>query len=457
MNKKFVHIEKNILKKITPTVKEKAHLNRVVQQLKNTVENEVHKRNISATVELVGSIAKDTYLQNNLDIDIFLLFQTSVLREALEKNGLSIGRAVLQNTEECYAEHPYVRGVYKNYKTEIVPCYAIESVSQKLSAVDRTPLHTRYVVEHLRESQKQEVRLLKQFLRGISCYGAEAEIEGFSGYLCEMLIMNYGSFHQLIDQAQKWQYGEKLYLTAGEYPDFETPLTFIDPVDSKRNVASALSREKFDLFKTACNDYLQKPSSSFFFPTMITPWSLDTIKKELKKQEGYFVGITLAKPDIIAENLYPQVRKAVRSLQELCERYDFTVLDTRFHVDDQNKRMYIILKAQQEQLSNVRIHSGPPVQREKNAHEFRQKWYNNPRVLRKPYEKEGKLYVELEREYKDITILLEEQVGKLSLGKHITEIVKKGYRVLAPQDLLIADLALFWTSYLDKKKPWERQ
>ena len=37
------------------------------------------------------------------------------------------------------------------------------------------------------------------------------------------------------------------------------------------------------------------------------------------------------KPDIIVENLYPQVRKAVRSIWESCERNDFTILE--YHTD----------------------------------------------------------------------------------------------------------------------------
>ena len=56
-----------------------------------------------------------------------------------------IGKELLTDTEESYAEHPYIRGYYKDYYIEIVPCYKIEKSSQKLSAVDRTPLHTDYV------------------------------------------------------------------------------------------------------------------------------------------------------------------------------------------------------------------------------------------------------------------------------------------------------------------------
>ncbi|MBN2600267.1 MAG: CCA tRNA nucleotidyltransferase, partial [Candidatus Thermoplasmatota archaeon] len=298
-------IEKKVLKEITPNASEKKQIETVIKILKKEVTKEIKKTNIPITIELVGSTAKDTYIRTSVDIDLFLVFPPTVPRNILEEKGLMIGRALLDQQEECFAEHPYVRGIFHGYKTELVPCYRIETASQKLSAVDRTPLHTTYVKKHLKEEQKKEVRLFKQFLKGIGCYGAEAEIEGFSGYLCEIMILKYGTFQLLIEQVQHWTPGVTLTLTQAPSLHFETPLIFIDPVDPERNVASALSKNKFDLFVTACKEYKKKPRLTFFFPNEIQEWPLDKISKEIEKQE--FVGIKLSKPDIIPENLYPQV------------------------------------------------------------------------------------------------------------------------------------------------------
>ena len=32
-------------------------------------------------------------------------------------------------------------------------------------------------------------------MQGIGVYGAEIKVGGFSGYLCELLVMKYGGFH----------------------------------------------------------------------------------------------------------------------------------------------------------------------------------------------------------------------------------------------------------------------
>lgn len=445
-------IEKIVLKKITPNKQEKKQIEQVIKNLKDRVTTEIKKTNIPITVELVGSTAKDTYISSSVDIDLFLVFPSDTPRRILQEAGLAIGRAVLEQQEECFAEHPYVRGIYQEYKTELVPCYRIQTAHQKISAVDRTPLHTRYVKNHLKESQKKEVRLIKQFLKGIGCYGAEAEIEGFSGYLCEILILKYGTFQDLLEHAERWTYGEQLTLQQDTYPEFTTPLVFIDPVDEERNVASALSKEKFELFITACHEYIKKPRLTFFFPIAPTPWPLERIRKNLKGKE--LLGIILPKPEIISENLYPQIRKALRAVQELCERYDFTILDTAYHVNTEN--VLLILQPKTKKLPQQIQHTGPPTSLKKNADEFIHKWATHPRTRKKPYEKDKRLYVEIDREYTDIKKLLEEQVGTLSLGKNIDLVISKGFPVVNKKKLLLDKYRLFWTMYLDQKKPWER-
>ena len=445
-------LEREILKKITPTTKEKQHLKDVIAALKRCVRKEIIKTDIPIGLELVGSTAKDTFLRTSVDIDLFLVFPTTVPREVLQEKGLTIGRAILEQQEECFAEHPYVRGIFQDYEAELVPCYKIESASQKLSAVDRTPLHTKYVKTNLKKQQKKEVRLLKQFLKGVDCYGAEAEIEGFSGYLCELMIIKYGTFQHFIEAAAQWKHGETLALAGELFPQFETPLTFIDPVDSERNVASALSKEKFTLLRSACIAYAQKPKLTFFFPHHVRPWTLKKIKTEIKTRE--YIGVKLSKPEIISENLYPQIRKAIRSIIELCEQYGFAINSTAFFVD--KTALYLVLQPQTLIISKTFLHEGPPTMLKKNAEEFIEKWVNHPRTRKKPFEKNNRLYVEIDREYNDIKNLLQDQVRTLSLGKHIDHMTRKGYVVLDKKDLLTDNLRTFWTAHLDSRMSWER-
>ena len=66
------------------------------------------------------------------------------------------------------------------------------------------------------------------------------------------------------------------------------------------------------------------------------------------------------------------------------------------------------------------------------------------------------MYLEIKREYTDIKNLLENQLINLSLGKHIDKIVQRNFTFLEQNELLIENLRIFWTDYLDNKMPWER-
>jgi tRNA nucleotidyltransferase (CCA-adding enzyme) len=455
MTMKATEIERSVLKRISPSKKDRQHLTTVIADLQDHVEQELAKRALDASVELVGSTAKDTFLKTKLDIDLFVIFPPRMKKQVMAQHVLAIGRLLLSDTEECYAEHPYLRGTYRGFKTELVPCYRIDDASQKLSAVDRTPLHTRYIISRLTQEERKEVRLLKQFLRGIGCYGAEAEIEGFSGYLCELLILYYTTFHDLLNDACHWKPGTQLTLLDEQIASFDSPLIFIDPVDSERNVSSALSQEKFSLFVEASQAYLEHPQITFFFPHKIRPWSLDNIQHHLSTQTSKFVGVVFAKPAIIAENLYPQVRKALRSVQQACSQYGFSILDSQYYVDDQQNRVFLLFQIEEGKLSETYKHMGPPLRKSKHAEDFLQKWEHNPLLVKGPYKEKDRWYVELRRTYRTIQEFLEREVKTLPMGKHLDGIIQQGYQIVKQDDLLVEELRCFWTQYFARKKPWE--
>ena len=193
------------LKRVKPTLHERDKL----EEFCELVVEKLREKGYGA--ELEGSLAKDTWVSGNHDVDIFMFFEKSVGREELEKTGLEVGKKVIKELggkpEIAYAEHPYARAKIGNFDLDIVPCYRVESAGELQCAVDRTPFHTEYVQRHMTEEEKGQVRLLKQFMKGVGIYSAKEKVRGFSGYLCELLILKYGSFKKLLRAAKDWEYG----------------------------------------------------------------------------------------------------------------------------------------------------------------------------------------------------------------------------------------------------------
>jgi len=150
----------------------------------------------------LGSYARNTWLRGNLEIDVFILFPEETPIEELERIGLEIGKAVVDEYELRYAAHPYVHGKVFGVEVDVVPCYKLKSPDKIKSAVDRTPFHHDWLKDRIK-GKENDVRLLKQFLKANGIYGAEYKVRGFSGYLCELLVVFYGSFLDVVKNAVK--------------------------------------------------------------------------------------------------------------------------------------------------------------------------------------------------------------------------------------------------------------
>ncbi|HIH01186.1 TPA: CCA tRNA nucleotidyltransferase, partial [Thermoplasmata archaeon] len=249
-------VEREVLKRVKPSAAEDRKVLAAVDRLVPEVMDAASEVGAHIEPQLVGSVAKGTHLKGP-DIDLFMLFPESTPLDELRRLGVGIGRRVLGG-EEHYAQHPYVRGTFSGFQVDLVPCFRVRDPMKKMSAVDRTPFHTTFVRANLRKDQRDDVRLLKRFMKGIGCYGAEAKVQGFSGYLCELLVMRFESFDGVLRAASEWTKGVALHLPEHPGAEFDEPMTFIDPVDSERNVASAVSTDSLRTFILAARTYIAR-------------------------------------------------------------------------------------------------------------------------------------------------------------------------------------------------------
>ncbi|MCS6767981.1 MAG: CCA tRNA nucleotidyltransferase [Candidatus Nitrosocaldus sp.] len=237
-----------------------------------------YSREVSDVV-LVGSYAKDTWLAESVDIDVFVKMRPDVDEERFEHVAMEIGLRALHDAGPYlrYAQHPYVEAVIDGIRVNVVPCYDVE-MGRWRSAADRSPYHTEYMLEALDDAKRREVRLLKRFMKVIGVYGAEIAVQGFSGYACEVLILRYGSFIGTLEHASRWRDGEVITLTqvgqvggGGMVDDSHrrngyrgSPIVILDPIDTSRNLGSAISYESVGRFILSARNFLRRPSIAYF-------------------------------------------------------------------------------------------------------------------------------------------------------------------------------------------------
>ena len=395
----------------------------------------------------MGSVAKGTHLKNP-DLDVFILFSTDYARDDMERLGMDIGRKVLPHAVCKYAEHPYLRGEWMNFDVDMVPSYRVNRADMKITAVDRTPFHTEYIRKNLSEDKKDDVRLLKAFMKGIGVYGAEARVQGFSGYLCELLILKYGSFIDVLKNVSKWKHRVHICIEEGNFRRFEDSLVFIDPVDPNRNVASAVSERSKSIMTFASAQFLKKPSIKFFFPNPVKPLSSDSLLRKISERETKIFMVIFPKPKLIDDVLYPQMRRTMDTFVVILQ--DFHPLNTYYFVDE--AQAYFLIELERDTLPRVKKHEGPPVWTD-NAEKFYEKWKRD--AFRGPYIEGYRIYADVERKPQTVEDVLRKSIKNYKLGKHFDEIKEKMV-VKKLVDIMNKMDRVKLTEFLDFRFSWER-
>jgi tRNA nucleotidyltransferase (CCA-adding enzyme) len=458
-----------VLKRVTPSESERKKVALLAKSLIEKVEQQTHKRGIKADVRLEGSVAKNTWLRDYPEIDVFIQVPTTTPRETFGTTFLEIAKKATDGNKQVqrFAEHPYLEAVVDDVWVNIVPCYKVKD-GKWVSATDRTPFHTDFVKPLLDEQKSAEARLLKRFMKGVGVYGAEIKVGGFSGYLCELLVLNYGSFVNTLKAAAYWKQRTiidyKAHYNKLEDAEnmFSEPFVMVDPVDKERNVAAAVRKTKLDEFVAASRAFLENPDLKFFYPPEVTPLNNKELQKKLGARGSAVVFVSFNGDSVVPDVLWGQLYRSQKSLRNMLERHDFKVLNDTVWSNEINMNVFLF-EVQTCSLPNMKKHNGPPIHQKEDCDKFLQKHLGATETVSGPRVEDGRWVVETKRNYTDIAELLKDKLvdGGKTVG--VAEFVSKG--VLDSAEILVNKeivklysanplFAKFLTLYLDGKPNW---
>jgi len=400
------------LKRITPGEKEQLEVEGIARE----VEVEIGEFLPSGVrTMLTGSVVKGTFLSGEGDVDLFALFPHSYSKELMFEEVKEAVESAYPKAkmEIAYAEHPYVKFYLKGKKIDVVPAYLMVEGERIKSAVDRSQLHTKYVLEEMSEKQRGDVRLLKKFLKANGLYGAEIKTLGFSGYLCELLVIAHKDFEGVLKAASGWRGKvvldlERYYTNDKEIlKRFPEQFIVVDPVDSERNVAAPVSAENFARFVEVCGRFLKNPLEEFFFPKKI---SAANIEKWMRGRNLY--GIEFSNEKIVDDVLWGQIRRVSSALGVFLEQNGFTVLGS--HSFSDGKKTVLFFELKEEELLLEKEMRGPLLKMKEDCGKFRAKHKGAKFV-----EKEGRLFAVEKRKWRDFSGAFKEYAKKGFVPSHL--------------------------------------
>ncbi|WP_410765658.1 CCA tRNA nucleotidyltransferase [Haloferax sp. DFSO60] len=426
-----------VRERIDPDEAERRALSDAASELESRVHDALAELPVDADVLQVGSTARGTWLSGDRDIDLFVRFPGDLSREELETYGLEVGHAVLPDGHEEYAEHPYVKGNYEGFDVDLVPCYDVPTAPDIRSAVDRTPFHNAYLVSHLDDDLAADVRVFKRFLKGIGAYGSNLRTEGFSGYLSELLILEYGGFESLLRAATDWTPPVSFDPEDHGTRSFSDPLIVIDPTDPERNVAAVCSAENVARLQHYARDILENPRESLFFRADPDPLDAAGVRSHLTRRKTTPAAIVFDAPDLVEDQLYPQLRKSLEGVAAELDRRDFDVFRKATFADHRAVLFFELAVAER---PAVERHTGPPVHVKQHAEGFFDAYADDDDAYG-PFLDGDRFVVEREREFASAEdFLSSEALFDVALGAHIETILREGaYEVLLGES--VASLA----------------
>ncbi|MEK6835404.1 MAG: nucleotidyltransferase domain-containing protein [Nanoarchaeota archaeon] len=379
----------DIINNIAPSKKEITKVNSLISSFVKKLKQKIK----DAKLELGGSMAKNTWLAGDHDIDFFIKFPYNKYKD---KDISKILQSWLKGIKFTivHGSRDYLQIRQGNYLFELIPVLDIKNSKQAVNITDVSPLHVAWV--RANNKNPEQIRLTKAFLKANNLYGAESYISGFSGYITEALTIYYKTFMNLVKAAVKWQHPlvidpSKYYKNKNEAlrnlnKDKLASLVLIDPVQASRNAAAALSDEKFHKFIELCKAYLKEPHEEFFLEKK---FNLNELKNKYKNYDLIVLNVKplAGKEDIVGAKLL----KAFNYIKTKLIEYGFKIKDANWYWQ---KEAYFYYMLNKEKLSKEIIHYGPPKDFKENVIKFKQKW-KNYKIMQDNY----KVYVKLKRKY----------------------------------------------------------
>ena len=324
------------------------------RELKEQIKTILSKIKIPHTKVIVGgSGGKNTWLKGTQDVDIYVKFTYSAYKNKSDKLSDILHKYLKKwfNVTRIHGSRDYFQLKHNKRTFEIVPILNIRNHTQAVNTTDLSQLHVKYVKQHPKLAD--DIRLAKIFAKAHQVYGAESYIRGFSGYCLEVLVIRHKSFTKFMRAVSMWKkqqtIGKKTDVAKMNAAKKMSPLILVDPVQPDRNVAAALSQEKYDALIKAAKQFVKQPHEKHF---VHKPLNL----KQLAKQGTvlfYEIQPLAGKKDIVGA----KVMKAALYMSSKITQAGFTLHAANWYFDEEYSYCYFVVDPKK--LSATFKHPGP--------------------------------------------------------------------------------------------------
>ena len=214
-------------------------------------------------------------------------------------------------------------------------------------------------------------------------------------------------------------------------------------------VAAVLSARRLATFQHYARDLLSEPRIGLFEASRPDPIDAETAREQLEDRGTTPIALVFDAPDLVDDQLWPQLARSLDGLTDALDRRGFDVLRAEAFA---HERVALFVELEVADRPAVERHEGPPVHVRAHAEGFYEKYADSDATG--PYVEGDRYVVEREREFTTATgLLTSDAVFDVALGAHVESALEDGYEVLVGEEIgaLAGEFGVELADYFDPK------
>jgi tRNA nucleotidyltransferase (CCA-adding enzyme) len=205
----------------------------------------------------------------------------------------------------------------------------------------------------------------------------------------------------------------------------------VDPTDPGRNVAAVVTPDNVARFQHHARELLDDPREALFELDDPEPLAPGAVRDQLVARGTTGLAVVFEAPDLVDDQLWPQLEKSRAGLADELDRRGFDVFRSTALADG---RAALLFELAVPERPAVERHEGPPVHVREHARGFYEKYADTDAYG--PFVDGDRYVVEREREFTSAAALCRsERLFDVALGTHVESELREGYEVLVGEDV----------------------
>jgi tRNA nucleotidyltransferase (CCA-adding enzyme) len=265
-------------------------------------------------------------------------------------------------------------------------------------------------------------------------------------------VLEHGGVEELLTAAADWHPPVVFDPEDHGTRPHDDPLVMIDPTDPTRNVASVCAAVNVARLQHYAREFLDAPRSELFEHDEPEPLDADAVRAHVERRGTAPVAVAFDAPDIVDDQLYPQLRKSLSGVRDDLDRRGFEPIRAATFAAE---RAVLFVELSHRRLPAIERHEGPPVHVREHAKGFYRTYAGEQRHKRTgvessdagadretnpdsygPFVDGDRYVVERPREFTDAAGLLRSaELFSVGLGARIEPQLRDGYDVFVGPDV----------------------